>query len=107
MSGFFTFEIFRGFLSRDLDFFHGMGYPDKKPTLAYIYNFGNMFSRDNPCKAVNTLQSVLLNWTRAYSMNCENTDAAFKWFDRVERHSDKITRKLMRQKSVKNAENCE
>ena len=66
-----------------------------------------MFSRDNPCKAVNTLQSVLLNWTRAYSMNCENTDAALKWFDRVERHSDKITKKLMRQKSVKNAENCE
>merc|ERR1711972_829460 len=63
--------------------------------------------RFNRCKAVNRLQSVLLNWTRAYSMNCENPKAAVRWFDRVERHSDKITKKLMRQKSIKNAENCE
>ena len=40
-------------------------------------------------------------------MNCQNTDAALKWFDRVEKHSDKITRKLMKQKSIKNAGNCE
>lgn len=73
----------------------------------FVLNFGNRFNRENPCKAVNTLQSVLLNWTTAYSMNCQNTDAALKWFDRVERHSDKITRKLMKQKSIKNAGNCE
>merc|ERR1711972_1218037 len=52
------------------------------------------FNRENPCKAANTLQSVLLNWTRAYSMDCQKPAAAVRWFDRVERHSDKITRKL-------------
>ena len=73
----------------------------------FILNFRNRFNRENPCKAANTLQSVLLNWTRAYSMDCQKPAAAVRWFDRVERHSDKITRKLMRQKSIKNAENCE
>ena len=73
----------------------------------FILNFRNRFNRENPCKAANTLQSVLLNWTRAYSMDCQKPAAAVRWFDRVERHSDKITKKLMRQKSIKNAENCE
>ena len=89
------------------------------------------FNRDEPCKAVKTLESVLLNWTKekgkifrflniygqinlyyiekffnknrfeAYSLNCNNQAAAARWLKRVEGAAERTSEKL-----TKNVENC-
>ena len=60
----------------------------------YLNNRYSRFDRENPCKAVGTLQSVVLSWTKAYSMNCKNTAAANRWLGRVEKHVTKVSQKL-------------
>ena len=38
------------------------------------YKFDFRFNRENPCKAVKTLQSVLLNWTKALRYQIEKLE---------------------------------
>jgi len=52
------------------------------------------FNRDDPCKGVKTLESVLLNWTKAYSLNCNNQAASGNWLKRMERAAERTSQKL-------------